>query len=42
MAESLPVSPIVIHLTESDISGAALSEPMAKHTMPELRWWLLC
>ena len=29
-------------LTEQDIPGAALNEPLDQHTMPELRWWLLC
>ena len=29
-------------LTEEDIPGAALNEPLQKHTMPALRWWLLC
>ena len=42
MAESLLASPTVVNLTESDIPGALLSEPLASHTMPELRWWLLC
>ena len=42
MAESLLASPTVVNLTQSDIPGALLSEPLASHTMPELRWWLLC
>ena len=29
-------------LTEQNIPGAALNEPLDQHTMPELRWWLLC
>ena len=29
-------------LSESDIPGAYLSEPMDQHTKPELIWWLLC
>ena len=32
----------VVNLTESDIPGALLSEPMDCHTMPKLKWWLLC
>ena len=28
--------------TEQDILRAALNEPLDQHTMPELRWWLLC
>ena len=31
-----------VTLTESDIPGAILTEPMDRHTMPELRWWLYC
>ena len=42
MAESLLASPTVGNLTESDIPEAILSEPVASHTMPELRWCLLC
>ena len=29
-------------LTEQDIPGATLNEPLDQHTMPELRWCLLC
>ena len=29
-------------LSESDIPGAYLSEPMDQHTKPELIRWLLC
>ena len=29
-------------LTEQDILGAALNEPLDQHTMLELRWWLVC
>ena len=29
-------------LTEADIPGANLSEPFERHTIPALRWWLLC
>ena len=31
-----------VQLTEADIPGAALSDPLERHTVPELRWWLLC
>ena len=31
-----------ITLTEDDIPGASLQPPFEKHTVPELRWWLLC
>ena len=31
----------VIQLTECDIPKAFLSAPIDRHTMPELRWWLL-
>lgn len=29
-------------LTENDIPGASLQPPFEKHTVSELRWWLLC
>ena len=35
-------APIVVELTEDDIPGAALSEPLESHTVPSLKWWLLC
>ena len=30
-----------VKLTEADIPGASLSEPLETHTIPELKWWLL-
>ena len=33
---------LVVGLTESDIPGAALSEPLEVHTVPALKWCLLC
>ena len=33
---------LAVELTEADIPGAALQEPLESPTMPELRWWLLC
>ena len=33
---------VSVYLTEFDIPGAFLSEPMASHTVPQLTWWLLC
>ena len=29
-------------LTERDIPGAILNEPLENATVPELKWWLLC
>ena len=29
-------------LTEKDIPGAILNEPLGNATVPELKWWLLC
>ncbi len=29
-------------LTAADIPGAELSEPLDKHPVAALRWWLLC
>ena len=34
--------PVVVELTEDDIPGAALAEPLEFHTVPSLKWWLLC
>ena len=31
-----------VQLTEADVPGAALSDPLESYTVPELRWWLLC
>ena len=31
-----------VELTEEDIPGAALKEPLESHTVHELKWWLLC
>ena len=33
---------VTVKLTEVDIPGASLSEPLEMHTIPELKWWLLC
>ena len=31
-----------VRLTAADIPGAELSEPLEKHPVAALRWWLLC
>ena len=31
-----------IELTQGDIPGARLSEPLDSATVPSLKWWLLC
>ena len=31
-----------VELTEADIPGSALSEPLEASSIPQLRWWLLC
>ena len=33
---------IEVQLTPADIPGADLSEPYESHTIPALKWWLLC
>ena len=33
---------VSVQLTEDDIPGAKLSEPLEKYTNHALRWWLLC
>ena len=35
-------SSVVVELTEVDNPGASLEEPLDRHTMPALRWWLQC
>ena len=32
----------VVQLTEVDVPGALLEEPMDKHSIPALKRWLLC
>ena len=32
----------LLTLDEGDIDGAYLPEPLDKHTVEQLRWWLLC
>ena len=34
-------SSVVVELTESDIPGAALSEPLEVHTVHALKWCLI-
>ena len=29
-------------VTEDDTPGAALADPLESHTVPVLKWWLLC
>lgn len=31
-----------VTLSPADIPGADLSEPLNRHAVPDLRWWLLC
>ena len=33
---------VLTSLTPADIPGAELCEPFESHTIPALRWWLLC
>ena len=35
-------SAVVVALTASDKPGAELAEPLDKHPVAALRWWLLC
>jgi len=34
--------PITVELTEADIPGASLDEPLEAHNVQALKWWLLC
>ena len=31
-----------VSLNAEDIPGAVLTDPLDKHKVPSLRWWLLC
>ena len=33
---------VTVALTEADIPGALLNEPLEAHNVAALRWWLLC
>ena len=33
---------VAIKLTAEDIPGAELKEPLARHSVPALQWWLIC
>ena len=36
------IEALEVELDESDIPCAVLSPPFEGHTVPELKWWLLC
>ena len=40
--ESTDNRPLVVELSEEDIPGACLSEPLESHNVQALKWWLLC
>ena len=42
MAQQDSDATAVVELTESDIPGTTLEGPLDRHTIPELKWWLLC
>lgn len=42
MAEATAGTGLVVTLTEDDVPGASLPEPMEKQTVPALKRWLLC
>ena len=33
---------VAVKLTAEDIPGAELEEPLARHGVPVLQWWLIC
>ena len=33
---------VTVKLTAEDIPGAELEEPLARHGVPALQWWLIC
>ena len=42
MVEAVSESGLVVSLTEYDVPGASLAEPMEKQGVPALKRWLLC
>ena len=40
--DGIQAQAVSLQLTESDIPGALLNNPIERHTMPQLRWWLMC
>ena len=42
VAEKPSSSSAAVHLTEEDIPGAKLQEPLEAHAIPALQWWFLC
>ena len=32
----------IVELDDNDIPGAKLNEPLEKHGIPALKWWLQC
>ena len=41
-SQNVAAALVTVELDESDNPGAALSAPLGGHTVPELKWWLLC
>ena len=42
VAQKPSSSSVIVQLTEDDIPGAKLQEPLEAHAIPALQWWLLC
>ena len=40
--DSIQAQAVSLQLMESDIPGALLNDPIERHTMFQLRWWLMC
>ena len=41
-SDAVAGSPAVVELSEADIPGASLEEPLEAHNVAALKWWLLC
>ena len=39
-SQNVAASLVTVELDENDIPGAALSAPLERHTVPQLKWWL--
>ena len=41
-SDAVARSPAVVELSEADIPGASLEEPLDAYNVAALKWWLLC
>ena len=39
-SQNVAASLVTVELDENDVPGVALSAPLERHTVPQLKWWL--